>query len=340
MTLRLLEVVIPADLIESVREALQDQPAHGVWEEPISERLALVRILLSGEHTEEVCDRLEGRFASHEGFRILLLPVEATIPRLPEPPPLAEEAPAAAEQPPAPKRPRISREELYADIGETVRPSMVYLVMIILSAVVAAIGLLRDNVAILIGAMVIAPLLGPNVALALATTLGDVALARRAVAVTALGVLTTLALAVVLGAALAVDPTIPELAARTQVGLGDIALALASGVAGALAFTTGASSALIGVMVAVALLPPLVTLGLLLGSGNWRLAEGAALLFLINITCINLAGVVTFLAQGVRPRAWWQASRATRASRIAVGAWIVLLLLLAVLIILAERRGA
>jgi len=339
MTLRLLEVVIPADLIESVREALQGQPAHGVWEEPISDRLALVRVLLSGEHTEEVCDRLEGRFASHEGFRVLLLPVEATIPRLPEAQP-AEEAPAAADQPPAAKRPRISREELYADIGETVRPSMVYLVMVILSAVVAAIGLLRDNVAILIGAMVIAPLLGPNVALALATTLGDVALARRAVAVTALGVLTTLALAVLLGAALAVDPTIPELAARTQVGLGDIALALASGVAGALAFTTGASSALIGVMVAVALLPPLVTLGLLLGSGNWRLAEGAALLFLINITCINLAGVVTFLAQGVRPRAWWEASRATRASRITVGAWIVLLLLLAVLIILAERRGA
>jgi uncharacterized membrane protein len=62
-------------------------------------------------------------------------------------------------------------------------------------------------------------------------------------------------------------------------------------------------------MVAVALLPPLVTLRLLLGSGNWRLAEGAALLFLINITCINLAGVVTFLAQGVRPRLVGSVSR-------------------------------
>ena len=339
MALRLVEIVIPTELIEPVREALSDQPAHGIWEEPIADSLALLRVLLSAEHTEAVCDRLEGRFAGHEGFRILLLPVEATIPRLPEPE-QAEQAPPAAGQPQPKKTLRISREELYADIGETVQPSPVYVVMVVLSAVVAAIGMLRDNVAILIGAMVIAPLLGPNVALALATTLGDVALARRAMAVGALGVFTGLVLAIILGAFLTFDATIPELATRTEVGLGDIALALAAGVAGALAFTTGVPTALIGVMVAVALLPPLVALGLLLGSGHWRLAEGAALLFLINITCINLAGVVTFLAQGVRPRAWWEASRAAKATRIAVGAWILVLLLLALLITLAGQRIA
>ncbi|GEM_PF-860880 len=78
-------------------------------------------------------------------------------------------------------------------------------------------------------------------------------------------------------------------------GLDDIAIALASGSAGVLAFTTRASSILIGVMVAVALLPPLVAFGLLLGAGHELLAFGALLLLFVNIICINLAGVVTFL---------------------------------------------
>jgi hypothetical protein len=97
------------------------------------------------------------------------------------------------------------------------------------------------------------------------------------------------------------------------VGLGDIAVALASGCAGALAFTTGVSATLIGVMVAVALLPPLVTFGLLLGGGNLDLATGALSLFLMNLICVNLAGVATFLVQGIRPASWWEKDQAGNA---------------------------
>jgi uncharacterized membrane protein len=85
-------------------------------------------------------------------------------------------------------------------------------------------------------------------------------------------------------------------------------------------------------MVAVALLPPLVDVGLLLGSGHVQLAVGAIILTFTNLICINLAGIVTFLLQGVRPRSWWEAKKAQKAARIAIATWFVLLVIFAVLI--------
>jgi uncharacterized membrane protein len=116
-------------------------------------------------------------------------------------------------------------------------------------------------------------------------------------------------------------------------------LALAAGSAGALAFTSGVPSVVVGVMVAVALLPPLVVAGLLAGAGHWMPAAGALVLLLTNVTCVNLAGVVTFLLQKVRPRTWWEADRARSSTRLAVAVWILMLAVLLALILL-EYLGA
>jgi uncharacterized membrane protein len=115
--------------------------------------------------------------------------------------------------------------------------------------------------------------------------------------------------------------------------VGDLALALAAGSAGTLAYTTGLPAAVIGVMVAVALLPPLVVAGLMLGAGESALAVGAMVLVLTNVTAVNLAGVATFLAQKVRPRRWWEAERAKRATRIALGTWTAMVAILVVVMI-------
>lgn len=331
MALRLIEMILPEREAEGAGKLLEEYQLLGMWSEDLSQDWTLVNILPAEEGTEAILDLLEKRFSMVEGFRIILLPVEASIPR---PEPEEQEEPQQDSEAGAA---RISREELYADIAYTTELSRVYVVMVVLSSIVAAIGILRGNVAIVIGAMVIAPLLGPNVALALATTLGDTSLARRALTASGVGILAALALSVLLGSVLTVDPGMPEIAARTKVGLGDIALALASGGAGALAFTTGIPTALVGVMVAVALLPPLVTLGLLLGSGHGLLAWGALLLFLTNLICINLAGVTTFLVQGIRPLTWWEADRAKKAARIAILLWLLLLSVLIMVILLAQR---
>jgi uncharacterized hydrophobic protein (TIGR00341 family) len=281
-------------------------------------------------------DMLEKSFSSVEGFRLNLLPVEASVPR-PEPEEQKEsdKRGSVSEE----KRPlRISREELYSEISDTAKLSCVYIAMVFLATVVAAIGLLRDNVAVLIGAMVVAPLLGPNVGLSLATTLGDSELALRALKANFTGILVALIFSFLMGCIFHVDPDIPEIFTRTMVGVSDIFLAFAAGCAGALAFTTGVSAALIGVMVAVALLPPLVASGLLLGAGYAALALGAAMLFLTNVICVNLAGVMTFLIQGIRPNRWWEANKAKRATRQAIILWSSLLVVLGILIFISQKN--
>jgi len=145
-------------------------------------------------------------------------------------------------------------------------------------------------------------------------------------------------LSAIIGVLLQVNPASFEVASRDAVGVGDIVVALASGCAGALAFTTGVSTTLIGVMVAVALLPPLVTFGLLLGGGHTAPAMGALSLFLMNLICVNLAGVTTFLVQGIRPTTWWEKKVASKATRIAIGLWVVLLAVLGGMI-LVLRKG-
>jgi uncharacterized hydrophobic protein (TIGR00341 family) len=211
--------------------------------------------------------------------------------------------------------------------------------MVILSAVVAAVGLLRDNMPILVGAMVIAPLLGPHIALAFATTLADAQMARAAVKAGAFGFLIAICFAVAVGLLFTVEPSAREIASRTRVHPSDIILALAAGIAGSLSFTTGAPSSLIGVMVAVALMPPIVTAGLLLGAAHFQPALGSLLLLLTNVICVNLAGVVTFLALGIRPRTWWEATQAKRYTQKAIVIWSALLAVLAVAIYLS-RGGA
>lgn len=297
----------------------------------------LVRILLDAERNEAVLDLLENRYTGEAGNRVVVLPVEATLPRAePKPEP---ETTAAPDQPSSEEKPsgRIGREELYEDIKDAAQCSQVYLAMVVLSTIVAAIGLYYNSVAIIIGAMVIAPLLGPNMALALATTLGDLTLLRRALLTALTGIAMTMVLSVIIGVLLQVDPATPEIASRNGVGLGDITVALASGAAGALAFTTGVSTTLIGVMVAVALLPPLVAFGLLLGGGHAALAMGALSLFLMNLICVNLAGVTTFLVQGIRPATWWEKDRAVKSTRIAIVLWAVLLAGLVGMIVLWQK---
>lgn len=339
MPLRLLEVILPQTNSQTVRELIEDKSVIGFWQEDTSEAGLLIKMLLSAEQTEQILDLLEEKFGGTEGFRVVMLPVEATIPRIDQKEEnnqtgLAEPQPAEET---GQKVSRISREELYADIVDSTKLTATYTAMVTLSSIVAAVGLLRDNVAVVIGAMVIAPLLGPNVALALATTLGDFELGRNALKTSLSGVAIALGLSITVGYFFNVDPTVSEISARTGVGFSDIVLALASGSAGVLAFTSGISTALIGVMVAVALLPPLVAFGLLLGSGHWPEAAGALLLLVTNLICVNLAGVTTFLAQGIRPRQWWEEKKAERATRLAIMLWSVLLIILTVVIFVSQR---
>lgn len=332
MPIRQIEVVVPKDAKEDFQHLLKDNSVEHYWNEE-SESGFLLKALVDASKTEAFLDKAETVMGGSEGYRLVMQDVEATLPRVEESKEEEEEEGDAEDALESPLRGiRVSREELYTDISESVNLTPVYIAMVTFSTIVAALGMLRDSAAVVIGAMVIAPLLGPNVALALSTTLGDSELFNKSIKTNIMGIMVAFAISAILGIFLQVDMTVYEIASRTEVHLSDIALALASGAAGVLAYTIGMSAAVIGVMVAVALLPPLVTAGLLVGDMQFTAAYYAFLLLTTNIICVNLAAVVTFAVQGVTPRTWYKAAKAKKINKIALTFWGVLLLILSLLI--------
>jgi uncharacterized hydrophobic protein (TIGR00341 family) len=333
MAQNLLQIVLPTGFDTDIRQLVEEGTHLGSWDTIGEDSRPFHQILVDGSEVQEILDRLESRFSTSSGFSVLLLPMDASLPRPKKEEPPEEEI--AEEQSSIKKKrtyhAKVSRETLYSTVSEGVEPDRIFFAMVFLSSLVAAFGLIRNDLAIIIGAMVIAPLLMPNVALALATTLADKDLWRRAIKANLLGMGLALTIAALLGLILA--PTLAELTdgeifKRTEPQLADLLLAIISGVAGTLALTAGLSSTVIGVMVAVALMPPLVTCGILAGAGYWPQAWGAALLLSANVICVNLAGVATFLFMGVRPRTWWESEKAKRSTRRAMILWAVLLLAL------------
>jgi len=324
MAVRLIEVFMPTDRLELARSSVSGKPVIDMWSDHLSDDKSQLHILVSVEESEEITDTLAEALADTiEQVRIICLPVEASIPETKPP------ASGSGSRKNRTRRVhRVSRDELYADVMEMINTSVPNTALTILSAIVAAIGLARNNVAMIIGAMVIAPLLGPNVGMSLAATLGDLKLGLQAVRENALRIGIAMLFAVLVGLFFTIDPTIPEILSRTRVSMSDVAVALAAGAAGALALTTGAPTALIGVMVAAALMPPLVTMGILLGEGLFSAAYGSLILLLVNLICINLSGVLVFLLMGVRPWSKEDSSRARKSVWVTVTIWVVLLAVL------------
>ena len=335
MSQRIIGVVVPKGRGHRIPDIMEKHECLDMWEETLPDERTLFNILVKSEGSESIMDDLEGQLSWTEGFRVILTPVEATLPRPKEP----EKKEEPEETPEGKKKRtpfRISREELYSDVTEMTSINTTFLSLVIISAVVAAIGLFTNNVAVIIGAMVIAPMLGPNVAFSLGTALGDRELTWKSQKANLLGIGVAIFCAIMMGLIFNIDPDTPEIVARTSPNLPDVILALASGTAGVLSITVGVATALVGVMVAVALMPPLVTFGLLLAAGYPDLAIGAGMLFLINIICINLSGVMVFFVKGITPRRWWEAEKAKKSVKNSIMMWTLLLLILILTVLLYQ----
>lgn len=340
MALKMIEVTIGQDAGAWAYDELKEHSVLAMWSEKVANNLSVIRLLVVGRQVESVMDFLTERYGSLEEFRMVVLPVEAALPRFSMNAGFISDSQGRVYELGQQEGPdRMSREELYVTVGDSANPTNAFLALIVLSALVAAIGVLRDNMAIVIGAMVIAPLLGPSIALALGTVLGDMSLIRPALKANALGIGLSYLVAVAIGALLlAVDVAWPT-PLRTTLTITDVGLALASGTAGVLGFTSRLSSALVGVMVAVALAPPLVTAGLLVGMGRFSAALPPALLFLTNLICVNLAAVVTFMAQGIVPGRGDETRVASRAVTVAVLVWMAFLIAVVAAIISNQQAG-
>lgn len=177
-----------------------------------------------------------------------------------------------------------------------------FLVLLSLAIVIASCGLHADSTAVVIGAMLIAPLMDPILGLSAAIILGWTGRILRSLSLIVVGTVVSIVIAIMVG--LFVPDRIivvPEIAARTSPTLLDLGVALGAGAAAAYALTRHASGALPGVAVAVALAPPLAVVGLTLEEGRVGLAAGAFVLFLTNLVAILFAAALVLLAAGVTP---------------------------------------
>lgn len=204
--------------------------------------------------------------------------------------------------------PRLNVEEqleMREAMTHSARPGVNYFVLIVLSCIIATLGLLLNSGAVVIGAMLVAPLMSPILAFSLGLVLGDVRLMRLSLEAVFKGVALAIIVAVFVGVLSPFKQLTGEIMARTHPTLLDLAVALASGMAGAYALARkDVSAALPGVAIAVALMPPLAVMGLGLSLGNAQVAGGAFLLFATNVGSISLAGAIVFMLLGIHPQTW------------------------------------
>ncbi|WP_371308823.1 TIGR00341 family protein [Hyphomonas sp.] len=295
------------------------------------ENRKLISVFVREGAGQGLMDSVQAALEGNTGWRISVLPIEATAPKLEE----DDQARKDEDQQPG----TATREEIYSDVVTGAKFDQNFFIMVLLSTIVATIGLNSDGVAAVIGAMVIAPLLGPVLGFSMGAALGDFDLLRRASLTLAAGIGTTLVFSLLLSFVLPIDLESHELMSRAEVRLDGLALAMAAGGAAALSLTRSEASALVGVMVAAALLPPGAAVGLFIGAGEWPLALRAGLLLSLNVAALILSALIAFRLRKIRPRNWIEQRHADRAILINA-ALSAFFLVVAVFLILYLDLGA
>ena len=232
---------------------------------------------------------------------------------------------------------RERRAEVQVQLRDSCTPDFDFFLLVVLSAVIATLGLLTNSAAVIIGAMLVAPLMSPIIGIGLASLTGDARLFRDSGVALGRGALLAILMAIILAWGNRHLPfvTLQELPAevisRTRPSPIDLTIALAGGMAAAFALAMPSiSAALPGVAIATALMPPLCTVGIGIAMGRWEVAGGALLLFLTNAVTIAFAAMLVFFALGFAPQRE-AGRRVPRALAVSAGFTLILLVPLSLL---------
>ena len=186
----------------------------------------------------------------------------------------------------------VNQEGIVELRREDADPSARFVFMTLMSAGIAILGLILSSPAVVIGAMLIAPLMGPIIGLGFAMATGDYVWLRKCARSIAVGALLGVAFCALIVWLSPLKTVTSEIAARTRPNLFDLLVALFSGMAGAYALIRGREGAVVGVAIATALMPPLAVVGFGLATLNWTVFSGALLLFVTNLVAIALTAAV------------------------------------------------
>lgn len=316
MDLQLVEAYVPLKYYKKIDESIRELPHVSYWiskEAAVDNKKILIRVLVETKHTEGVLNYLENVTNIVDGFEVMLLPVQTYITREKQLEQKEKQKKDQKEEKEKIQILRASRHELYDTIQKSSKIHLNFTLLVILSALVVTIGFIKNSPAIVIGAMVIAPMLGPVISIAFSSILGDYPLVWRSTGTLLFAIFIVLVISTCFGY-FYIPMNSSEFWSRTMVDITDIILGLASGAAGALSILNRLPGALVGVMVAVALLPPTVVLGMTMGATMWTEVLGASLLLSANISSILLSAIIVFSLSGIRPVKWEEVQRA-RTSR-------------------------
>ncbi len=297
--MRIVQVLIPKGKREPVLAVLDDEKIdYAVWDETgRGDFEALVQFPIPPIGVEPVMARLREAGISENTYTIVLSPETVVSSRLEA---LKKRYSGL----------RISREELIARAEDLAPATSTFVAFLVLSTVIATAGLLLDSAATIIGAMVVAPLMGPAISTSVGTVVDERELASRGVRLQVIGLLLAIAVAAVIGSIMKGTLLLPpgldirevgQIAERTTPNFLSLFLALGSGLAGGISIMRGSGSTLVGVAIAVALVPPAATSGLGLAWGLYEVAAEAAVLVLVNLLAINVSALILFWLSGFRP---------------------------------------
>lgn len=196
---------------------------------------------------------------------------------------------------------KIDHKNVRLNIQANALPSKTFFIMNALAAIIAGYGLLADSSAVVIGAMLVAMMLGPISGIALSFIDNRWILFRTAFTTLILGLVMIYSIGIILGLININVPITSEILARTQPTIMDLMIALAGGAAGAFAsISPRLSVAVVGVAVATALVPPLVASGILIAHLEWKNAANALILAITNIIAIQVSSSLVLWVAGFR----------------------------------------
>ncbi len=190
---------------------------------------------------------------------------------------------------------RVEHDAVMADVLEGGAATPRYLFMATMSCGIAILGLLQSSAAVVIGAMLISPLMGPIMQLGFSLCVIDFRMMRRALIALVIGTLVALLMSYLIVKASPIREATSEILARTRPTLFDLMVAVFSGLAGAYAAITRKGETIVGVAIATALMPPLAVVGYGLAVGSMAIAGNAFFLFMTNLLAIALS--VTLVAK-------------------------------------------
>ncbi|KAB1193194.1 TIGR00341 family protein [Haloferax sp. MBLA0076] len=297
--MRLVHVLIPIGRLEDVLDELDDEGIDYAVSEEIGrgEYEAQVSFPLPTSAVEPVLTRLRGVGLEEAGYTIVVSAETVVSKRF------AETKKKYTDL-------SLSRAELVSRAEDMAPPLSTFVVMTIVSAVVATTGLLSNSAAVIIGAMIIAPVMGPAISASVGSVLYEPKLFRRGVGLQVLGVLLAIASGLVFSLlvkeTLLVPPgfnpiEVPQVQERLTPNILSLVLAVGAGVAAVFSLTRGVSSVLVGAMIAVALVPPAATVGIGIAWDAPLAILEAGTLLLVNILAVNLVALSLLWVSGYRP---------------------------------------